>query len=284
MKTERRHELQTNELADSLSHIIARVKPYSRAILAAVLAVVVASVAWSYLGSQNSRRLEQGWNEYFDALATQRNPTDELDDIATRYSGTPLAEWARLVLADLQTDDGTNRLFLQKSDARDELRKAAEKYRAVILESRQPTVLQHATFGLARAHEALGTPESLEDARKEYRSIGEKWPSSAYEAAANARAKDLDELRTKNFYDWLAKYEPPKPVNQGPGQPGVKPDFLKDNLEGDIKLPSALDKDSAAPATDSAPGETSAQADTPTQGESPAPETTTPDATPSESK
>jgi hypothetical protein len=272
MKTERRHELQTNELANSLAHFIEAVKPYSRALAAGALALVVLLFAWTYLANQNSHRAEQGWTEYFDALA-KRNPAEDLEDIATRYAGTPVAEWARLVLADFQASDGTSRLFIQKTDAREELRKAAERYRAVILESRETTVLEHATFGLARAHEALGTPESLEDARKEYRSIGEKWPGSAYVAAAESRAKDLDEAQTKNFYDWLAKYEPPKQVMPGPGQPGVKPDFLKDSLDDGVKLPSALDKSPPAadgataplsiPASEPAPGGDAPAADAP---------------------
>ena len=41
MKTERRHELQTNVLADSLARWIEAVKPYSRAALAVVIALVV---------------------------------------------------------------------------------------------------------------------------------------------------------------------------------------------------------------------------------------------------
>jgi hypothetical protein len=240
MKTERRHELQTNQLADSLARGIEAVKPYSRAALAVVLALIVLAFAWVYMANQNNRRVAQGWTEYFDALA-KRDARDDLTEIATRYAGTPVAQWARLVLADIQLDDGTNRLFVEKKDARDELRQAAEKYRAVLLEARHPTLEQHATYGLARAHEALGTTESLEDARKEYRSIGEKWPDSAYAEVAAARAKDLDQLDTKNFYDWLAKYEPPKPPTNQPGQPGVRPDFLKDSLDEGVKLPSVLD-------------------------------------------
>ena len=282
MKTERRHELQTNELANSLAHFIEAVKPYSRALVSAGIALVVLLFAWTYLANQNSYRAEQGWTEYFDAL-NKRNPTEDLEDIATRYTGTSVAEWARLVLADFQTSEGTNRLFVQKTDAREELRKAAERYRAVILESRDPTVLQHATFGLAHAHEALGTPDSLEEARKEYRSIGEKWPNSAFAAAATARANDLDQLSTKNFYDWLAKYEPPKATMQGPGQPGVKPDFLKDSLEDGVKLPSALDKGAPAaePSTtlEIAPADSSPAADTtpaPESPSTPAPESAPP--------
>lgn len=237
MRTERRHELQTNELADSLARVIETVRPYSRAGMALVLAIVVLGFTWAYLTNQSSRRLSQGWTEYFDALA-KRDSRDDLNDIVTRYAGTPVAQWARLVLADIQLDNGTNRLFIDKKDGRDELRQSVEKYRAVLLEGRDAMVREHATFGLARAHEALGTPESLEEARKEYRSIGQDWPDSAYKGAAEARAKALDQLATKNFYDWLAKYEPPKPLTNEPGKPGARPDFLKEPPDAGVKLPT----------------------------------------------
>ncbi|HEX3727759.1 MAG TPA: hypothetical protein VHV08_16015 [Pirellulales bacterium] len=249
MKTERRHELQTNQLADSLARLIESAKPYSRAGLALLVAIVVVVFAWFFMAHQSNSRVAQGWDEYFAALEpSNRDAREQLNDISVRYAGTPVAEWARLVLADLQLDNGTNQLLVQKKDARDELRQAAEKYRGVLLEARLPAVRQQATFGLARAHEALGTPDSLEEARKEYRSIGQQWPDCAYAAAGESRANDLDQASTKNFYDWLAKYEPPAPLTKEPGIPGARPEFLKDSLDDGVKLPSATDG-AAAPAT-----------------------------------
>ena len=226
MKTERRHELQTNELADSLARWIEAIKPYSRAALALVVAVVVAIFAWGYLTAQNHRRTADAWNAYFEAM-NDRDPREALGDIASTYSGTPVSEWARLTLADIQLDEGTNRLFVQKKDGRDELRQAAEKYRAILRDTRQPMLLDAPTFGLARAHEALGTPESLEEARKEYRSIGEQWPDSPYVKDASQRADDLDRASTKGFYDWLARYEPPRPCRTEPGHARRAPRLLE---------------------------------------------------------
>jgi hypothetical protein len=241
MKTSRRHELQTNALADSLAHWIDRVKPYSRAILAVVVALVVVIFAWGYLSAQRTRQSAEGWNEYFQAIQ-DRDPREALEGIAARYAGSEVSDFARLTLADLQLKQGTDRLFMQKADARDELRQATEKYRALLGDTRQEELQQRATFGLARAHEALATPETLEAARKEYRSIGEKWPNSPYAKDATERANDLDRAATKQFYDWVAKYEPPRPMTGEPGTPGARHDFLKDPLDdAGPKLPSAAD-------------------------------------------
>src|SRR5262245_34730435 len=104
MKTQRRHELQTNVLADSLASWMEAAKPYSRAALAAMIALVVGLGAWAYLSAQNDRQLADGWNEYFDALSpmNSRGAHELLTDVADRYSGTIVAQWARLTLADIE--------------------------------------------------------------------------------------------------------------------------------------------------------------------------------------
>ena len=54
MKTERRHELQTNVLASSLAHWTEAAQPYGKAVLAGVLAIIIALFAWLYISSQSS--------------------------------------------------------------------------------------------------------------------------------------------------------------------------------------------------------------------------------------
>ncbi|MEX2114896.1 MAG: hypothetical protein WD845_17010 [Pirellulales bacterium] len=253
MKTTRRHELQTNELADSLAHWIEAVRPYSRAALALLVAVVVAIFAWSYLSSQSQRKSAEGWNALYSALDSN-TAREDLVSVAARYSDTSVGAWARVTLADVLANEGTNQLLTDKGAAREQLRQAAEEYQAVLLESRDPMLLQRATFGLARAHEAQGTPDGLASARKEYLSIGQQWADSPYKQDADERAAALDEASTKDFYDWLARYEPPRSMVGQPGIPGAKPDFLSDPLEDSgAKLPSAIDDSSALPEFGSEP-------------------------------
>jgi hypothetical protein len=287
MKTERRHELQTNVLAQSLAGWIEAIRPYNRVITAVVIAIIVAVCAWGYLSAQNSRRLIDGWNEYFDATAG-RNPNleESLRDIASRYSGTMVAHWARLTLADSQLDNGTTRILQDRRAAREELREASEKFQALLADATHPTIQERATYGLARAHEALG---ELERARSEYRTLAEKWPEGPFAPAARERAGDLEQLPTKTFYDWLAKYEPPAPVASEPGKPGQRPDFRKEPDDGSIlKLPGLAEPsstpelptinpsgetpktDSAPPPEEKEPGEAAAEKASSAAGEKPA--------------
>lgn len=228
MKTERRHELQHNVLADTLERWIEAVKPYSRALLAGVIGAVVLFSVWGYMASQSRDRAAAAWNEYYAAMMSP-DPRDTLSSIVSRFPGTPVGQAARAVLADIQLDDGTTRLFIDKASGRDELQKASEMYQALLLEADDPSLKARATFGLARAHEALG--KDLARAAEEYRSIAKNWPDSPYVEEANERAKSLETAATKGFYDWFAKYERPKPVANELGVPGARPDFMKDPLE-----------------------------------------------------
>ncbi len=214
MKTERRHELQTNVLADSLAHWIEAIKPYGRAILAGGIALVVAIFAWGYVSTQNTRRQSEGWNEYL--LAESNRDPQLLSEVAQRYPGTMVAHWSRLTAADLELNAGTNQLLADRTAARNQLKDAVDGFSSLLLETIEPTILQRATYGLARAQEALG---ELEKARAEYSSLAEKWPTGPFAQAAKSRLDDLDQLSTKQFYDWLASYEPPAPLSKEPGTP-----------------------------------------------------------------
>lgn len=278
MKTERRHELQHNVLADTLERWIVAAKPYSRALLAGVIGAVVLFGVWGYMASQSREQAAAAWNEYYAALSptSQNDPRDTLSSLVSRFPGTPVGQAARAVLADIQLDDGTTRLFIDKASGRDELQKASEMYQALLLEADEPSLKARATFGLARAHEALG--KDLARAAEEYRSIAKNWPDSPYVDEAESRAKSLESAATKGFYDWFAKYERPKPLANELGVPGTKPDFLKDPLEGEdgFKLPPldttilpqlTTEGDDKPAAEGAAPG---ADAEKPAEGAAPA--------------
>jgi hypothetical protein len=277
MKTERRHELQTNVLASSLAHWTESAQPYGKALLAALLAIVIALFAWLYIRSQNQARTSEGWNDYFQAV---NNRDDQLlQDVAEQYGGTMVSEWSRLTLADWQLDSGTNRLLVDRSLARDQLREAIEKYQAVNLQASDNTIRERATYGLARAQEAYG---ELENARETYNKLATNWPESPFAATAKARASVLETQPAKQFYDWIAKYEPPKPLSGEPGTPGARPDFLKEPDVGTLNVPGSLG-DKSGPSfpsvtTEPAAGTPAATPELPAA--TPAPAADTPAATP----
>ena len=236
MKTERRHDLQTNELADRLTHWIAAAEPYSRTILGVLLAVVAIVFASGIVAMRDAEKAAQGWDKFFGALESS-NPQD-LEKTAEIYASTKVAQWARLAAADLVLNSSINKLLTDKAEAQDELRRVAEMYHRVLTESEEKSPLvARAKYGLARTQESQGL---LPLAREEYNEIVRE--GGPFAEAAKERALDLDRPETKAFYDWLASYTPPRPAEK----PDPKIDFLKEPLPSGsgLNLPPLIGKDS----------------------------------------
>jgi hypothetical protein len=236
MKSERRHELQHNSLADALGDWTVKLKPYSRMISGAVVLLLVLGVAVAWVSGKGERRVAEGWDEYFDAI----NNLDRvgLTEVAEKYAGTSVAPWARIVAADLALNEGTSQLFANKTQGRELLRQAVDSYQTVLNEAGDETLKQRALYGLGRAHESLAGVDDVEKARGDYQKLVEGWPSGVYSTAAKERLADLQRGSTKKFYDWFAGYEPPKSASPS----GKKPEFIEESLnKTDVELPSALD-------------------------------------------
>lgn len=236
MKSERRHELQHNQLADALAEASVKVKPYSRTIGGVAVILCVLLLAYTYVSGKGAQKSAVGWDEYFEAV--NANDRERLTEVAEKYAGTSVAPWARIVAADMGLSEGCSSLFNQKAKAREMLRQAVNNYQTVFGEATDDTLKQRALYGLGRGHEALASVEDLKKAREDYKKLLEGWPEGVYSVAAKQRLDDLERSSTKEFYDWFAKHEPPKAASPS----GKKPEFLEDALDSDVKLPTALDE------------------------------------------
>jgi hypothetical protein len=103
MKSTRRHELQTNELADSLGRLIEKARPHGRAIAyagVAVLAAVILLVVVSLMQSGKADVAASAFNVAMSAADAQA-----MRDFLRDYGATAKAPAARLLLADRIIDD-----------------------------------------------------------------------------------------------------------------------------------------------------------------------------------
>ena len=256
MKSERRHELQHNELATWLINSFQTVKPYQNLLFAVVAAVLVAVLGYTLWTRDAASRTSQAWDQ-FNAVVQSRDPA-KLTKLSEEYPNTPVGTTAAVVAADDHLQEGCERLFVNKALAQTELNKAIDLYRLVLEQTQVPMQLERATFGLARAHEAKG---ELEAAEKLYGEVAARWPNGTFTAAANGRLEDLKRPATKRFYDQFAHFDP-KPAFTG--KPGEQPAFDMKSLptEGppsvsDLKLEQKAEPSSKAPAdAKSAPAET----------------------------
>jgi hypothetical protein len=217
MKTERRHELATNELADWLGDVIERIKPYSTAITGTALACVVLMAAYFFWSRQSSAKVVESWGRYFAALDEGNTGSAELlKNVADEFASTPAGQWSRLSLADSMLGTGVQELFDDR-DAADESLKGAEAGYTSVIEHAPPDSLltERATFGLAETYESLG---KVDDARKLYQTVQDRWPQGAFAGQAASRIADLDRDSTKEFYDWFAAQHPKPKATSGVGK------------------------------------------------------------------
>lgn len=213
MKTERRHELQTNELADWLGEAVDTVKPYVRVVLGIFIACLVLIAAWWLSSSQSKTKKELGWNRYFRAV--EERDEDALEQVAQKLTGTPAGYWSSLLLADRKLNEGTEALFSERAKANEALKDAVDLYQAAA-KSDEPLVQQRAAYGLARAYESQ---KSLGKAREAYEKLQRQWPNGIFNSMAQKRLDDLSKKQTVAFYDWFAKQKPKPALPENSGLP-----------------------------------------------------------------
>ena len=240
MKSERRHELQHNELALWLMKLGEAIKPYQNMIWLGVAVVLVFVLGYTLWSRQASARTTQAWNELNAAMTGGGVNMVTLAKVADENRGTSAGQTAAIVLADCHLAEGCARLFASKASAMQELNKAIALYQMILDEARFETLRERAMFGLARANEAKG---ELSEAEKLYAQVTSRWPKGAFAEVATDRADDLKRRSTKEFYDKFKSFDP-KPAyssdSKGSEQP---PAFETKSLpnepeKSDVDLPA----------------------------------------------
>ena len=100
--------------------------------------------------------------------------------------------------------EGCNELFTDRARAKDSLQAAVRGYQAA-MPAKDTLIQQRAMFGLAKAYEAQ---PNLDEARKEYKRLIDRFPKGVFAGVAQKRLDDLDRPATKEFYDWFAEQTP----------------------------------------------------------------------------
>jgi len=229
MKSERRHELKENELADWLEKSIDAVAPYTKAILGGIVALVVLFLAYSFWQSQAEAAEQANWDQFY-AAAEATDAEAEMVKVAEARPKEPAGLWARLYAADRQLAEGTQNLFNNRAAARPKLKESAANYHAVAENAagKYAALVERATYGEAKAYEALGEKSDLDAAQKLYQQLVEQYAGGALAADAERRVADLKRPATKEFYDWFVTATPLPPPSAG--TPGIGPAFDPSNV------------------------------------------------------
>lgn len=199
-------EIEDNALAEKTLEVIDRLRPHANTILLAVGGAVLALAAWVVVSSRTAATTSQAWDAFLAGLSG--GDPQAFDEVVRRYPGTPAAEWARLVMADMALIDGTELLFTNTTQAPPRLQAAADLYASILAAKPRAMLAERATFGLAKARESLG---QLEEAKRGYAAVAAEFPQGALAGMAREHAAAVGRESTRQWYDWFAgqKIEPP---------------------------------------------------------------------------
>lgn len=214
MKQSRRHELKTNELAESLVQFKEWFNKYGNYVLGGVAAVVLIIGGASYYSRSEASRVEQSWSEYRQidqdfvkaAGTLQQGPLinpgqkeklldlfQRMEALANNAQDGALSSEAwrwigdrRLMLASIYTSD---------QDIAEALTGAETAYtRAINADSERTFDVLAAKFGLATVYETTG---AFDKARKIYEEVAarEDPETTVQQKMASKKLKNFDRLR-----------------------------------------------------------------------------------------
>jgi len=249
MKSKRRHELQTNELADRLGHWIERVRPYGTTILLGIVGVIAICSAGYYLLTTRSRIRSDAWQAYLRAGSDpQVDVASQLGQVADDFGDTSAGVWAAQNAADLEFSRGIRLLFSDRALAETSLNLAKSRYREVLennVSKTEPMLAVRSHLGLAQTHEALN---ALSEAKKHYQAVATAAKGTSVGDTAEQRLALVDQAEMKNWSNWFANQKPaPPPTNPSGsssplggalGTPGGTLDALPDLPPADSSLPA----------------------------------------------
>lgn len=269
---ERQHELEQNALADWIVQLLDVIRPHLVTIIGGCVAAFAGVAAWLVISATNAATEAQSWEAYLSAIAT--GETSAFNEVARRYPGSDAALWSQLVLADIALTDGAALALADRTASTERLESAVDLYAAVLAAGPDGLLIERATFGLAKANEALG---EIDLAQAGYATVAKDYPESALAVVAQEHADALASDATKDWYDWffaqnLAPAIPPmtpstdaaSPDASGEEAPSATDALFQDDSAGEAAVEPAASEPAAEPsASEPAAEAASESADTP---------------------
>jgi hypothetical protein len=234
MKTERRHDLGTNELARWTTVWIEKIKPYSNLLLIVLIAVCGMAVVSSIWNTASESKQEEAWSAFVIAANTDDIEMAKMREVAMNdvFSGTAMQEWAFATWADRQLLLASQAYLIDRTTSLERLQQIVGVYEQLAESSGDAQLRNRARYGLAQVYELQNR---LDEARSQYDQV-----QGDLETLARTRADHLLTTGVKESYEWLASAElPRRTFPGGPGIPGSKPAFevdLPDASGGSLNL------------------------------------------------
>lgn len=198
MKSERRHELQTNYLADHLGTAVSTSKPYASYVIGGAIVALFAALAYGFYSSQVAKAGSAAWGDYYFNIGS--GDAEIFQQVAQDHSGTTAALWSKQAWADNKLLEGLDLIYVERAAAEDAVNKAIDAYQEVLNKTYESDLKNRAAMGLAQAYETIG---KLDDATKYYKQVAAS-SQDGFAAMANSRLAWIASGEGKSFYDWFA--------------------------------------------------------------------------------
>lgn len=236
MKSERRHQLQTNELANQTSQALQASAPYARFAVIGLIGVVLAAIILGVWHSSAEKLNATAWSEYYFKLGKP----DEMKQVYEDFPSSSANGWALQTEADSNLVKATRDIYINRADADGLLLIAKRNYEKILGSSPNPTLKVRATYGLAQTYEAMGNSEKAVETYKQLIAISSSTPALTKDATE--RIDWIEGNDGKEFFAWFKDFSPaPAPEIKIPGNTKdlpATPD-MKFNTEGLNTLPSS---------------------------------------------
>ena len=221
MNSERRHDLQENELASVLGKVNESIDPYSKPIIVAVVLAFVGFLGWGFYSSGQAGRRSDATYQLIEASVS--NDSETLATVAAEYAGTPAAAWSRLYQGSSKMGVGINALFTSREEAEELLSEASGAYQEALKLSDDKIIQSRAHLGLARISESLGNVDEAIESYEAAMAVGE---SDAMIEEAKQKIASLSKPQTQEFLAWFndQDFAPANPAAP-PSLPGAQANF-----------------------------------------------------------
>ncbi|MCE9604491.1 MAG: hypothetical protein K8U03_06245 [Planctomycetia bacterium] len=206
MKTERRHELEKNQLADWLGHSLQWCEENARLLAGSVVGVLIVAVVFLVLSNRKEERAASAWNSFFSATASDN--TTGLETLAKADSDLLAGQMADMVLADIALNEGIDLLSSDREAGEKRLAEAKKFYTDLKGYKSDDRLQERAALGLARYYESMGL---IDDAKAQYTTLKD-WKGGLYHDVAAQKLAYLEKPATLAFAKWYRDQKPkPKP-------------------------------------------------------------------------
>jgi hypothetical protein len=230
-----RRDLNTNELDKLAQKAAPFLEKHGNSVLYGACAIVVALAIGYYFVRTSASADAAAWNAYLAA-----ETPEEYGEVAEKYAGRSVADWARLNEAEMYLGQSVRGMFQDREGAVSDLKKAQATFETVLQKSSLPAAVQErAQYGLARTLETLcdGNTAPVVEA---YERFLTNFPDSIHAKTSQERIALLKSDEAQEFYAWFSQQDPkPEDIRRPqdglpPGHPSIDPGSL-------IRLPEIPD-------------------------------------------